>query len=69
MNGSATFTHDPGSVQQTWRQFYNGPNAGLIDVELARREMPGLIGEAATVVFNPPVASGTMPVCGEPEGE
>ena len=36
-------------IPETWRRFYNGPNAGLIDVELAHKEMPWLIGEGASV--------------------
>jgi hypothetical protein len=36
-------------VSELWSRFYNGPNAGLIDVALARKEMPWLIGEGMSV--------------------
>ncbi len=36
---------------ETWRRYYNGPNAGLIDVEVARREVPWLVGESSGVTF------------------
>lgn len=29
---------------ETWRRYYDGPNAGTIDVETARREVPSLLG-------------------------
>ena len=39
------------AISETWDKFYNGPNAGKIDVEAARREMPWLIGEAKSVTI------------------
>ncbi len=44
-------------VSEIWDRFYNGPNAGLIDVELARKEMPWLIGEGASIVLSGPTAN------------
>jgi hypothetical protein len=44
MNQSATLPTGGVCLPETWRRFYNGPNAGLIDVEVASREMPWLVG-------------------------
>ena len=41
-------------IPETWVRFYNGPNAGFVDVELARKEMPWLIGEGASITLSSP---------------
>ena len=60
MNQSMCIRGDSPPLLETWRRFYNGPNAGLIDVAFAKREVPWLVGEsqAVTVRFQPvPVQS------------
>ena len=54
MNTSVTVVPIEQPESETWRKFYNGPHAGLIDVEAATKEMPWLIGmgRAATVDTN-----------------
>ena len=32
------------TIPETWIRYFNGPNAGFIDMELAKKEMPWLIG-------------------------
>jgi hypothetical protein len=44
---SLTVTAKVLAVPETWLRCYNGPHAGLIDVETARREMPWLVGAAS----------------------
>lgn len=40
------------TILETWKRFYNGPNAGFINIEIARKEMPWLIGEGVSVTIN-----------------
>jgi hypothetical protein len=49
---------DQSMVPETWLRFFNGPNAGYIDMEEAAKEMPWLIG---ATVFTP--ASDPTPHC------
>jgi hypothetical protein len=34
---------DEALIPETWIKFFNGPNAGMIDLETARRDMPWLV--------------------------
>jgi len=55
-------------VSEVWNRFYNGPNAGLIDVEVARKEMPWLIGEGTSVQLSSPTivnSAATTGGCGD----
>ena len=49
---SASITISGTEVRQpleTWDKFLNGPNAGMIEIESARREIPWIIGESSVV--------------------
>ncbi len=48
---SATIRPEPQRLLDTWLRYYNGPNAGMIDVELARREVPWLVGESVSITI------------------
>jgi hypothetical protein len=39
------------NLPQTWLRYLNGPNAGFIDVELAKQEVPWLVGIPRRMTF------------------
>ena len=49
---SLTVPADAVVTPETWLRYYNGPHAGLIDVETARREMPWLVGASASLTLS-----------------
>jgi len=54
-NTSCTFLFDDNAlsnIPKTWLHYLNGPNDGLIDIELARQEMPGLVGATQQSTFH-----------------
>jgi hypothetical protein len=44
---------DAANVPEVWLRFLNGPEAGSIDGELARQEMPWLVGVPQQLTFRP----------------
>ncbi len=52
MNGSITIVPSEQQQFETWRRYYNGPHAGLIDVALAKTECPWLVGSGAGVTIS-----------------
>lgn len=52
MDQSSTVETGGAELAETWRRFYNGPNRGLIDVEVATREMPWLVGLSSGVTLD-----------------
>ena len=51
MSQSIDIRDDSPPLLETWRRFYNGPNAGMIDVSSAKREVPWLVGESPAVTL------------------
>lgn len=49
-----------GMIPETWLRFYNGPNAGLVDVESAKREMPWILGVSPVVTLGPLATNDTI---------
>lgn len=45
---------DISMIPETMVRFLNGPNAGMIDIDAAEREMPWLIGGTQQVSFASP---------------
>ena len=54
MIGSLTLKVVEQPTQETWRQYYNGPHAGFIDVALALKECPWLVGHGAGITLKLP---------------
>lgn len=52
MAQSATVASVSRVLPETWQRFYNGPNVGLIDVEIAAVEMPWLVGMSVGVTID-----------------
>jgi hypothetical protein len=54
MSGSLTLNVVEQATPETWRQYYNGPHAGFIDVALALKECPWLVGHGAGITLTLP---------------
>jgi hypothetical protein len=56
---------DAANLPEVWLRFLNGPEAGAIDSELARQEMPWLVGAPEHLTFRPgrPVPFLPFPGC------
>lgn len=48
---SITITAGGVQLTETWQRFYNGPHAGRIDMDLAERDAPWLVGASPSVTL------------------
>lgn len=52
MSQSVTLVTGLRELPETWKRYYNGPNVGLIDEQIAALEMPWLIGRGGGVTLD-----------------
>ena len=57
MSGATVFRPerplDLAMIPETWLHYFNGPNAGFINLEVAQRESPWLFGAKAARLTQP----------------